>query len=110
MSDSSVPRINEPSFKKGSIIKKVTDHLLEDEGAMIAMMGHRTHPFIYGLVDSKRNGVGDSYNVQWAIMGLLNLDSDKVYEINLPRQPVIYLSLVRDKDDKNEGDDEYVKQ
>ena len=58
MSDSSVSSINEPSFKKGIIVKNATDRLLEDKVDMISMKGHHTCPFIYGVVDSKGNGGG----------------------------------------------------
>ena len=41
-------------------------------------------------------------------MGLLNMDSDKVCEINIPRQPEIYFELVRDRDDNSEEAVEYL--
>lgn len=38
------------------------------------------------------------------------MDSGEVYEISIPTQPGIYFYIVRDKYDKNEVEDKYVKQ
>ena len=70
------------------------------------MMGHHT-PYIHGVVKSKCHHE-DDYDVSWEICVTPNMDNNKVFKINAQGKHTIYLTLVRDKADSNEEDDEYV--
>ena len=97
------------SFKAGDVVSIPTDHLLENKCNLIAMMGHHTRQRIYGVVNRDKYQSGDRYSIHWSIHGLFNMDDDEVSEIQSNDTYYVYLKLVRNNDDANEGDDTYLK-
>ena len=68
--------------KKGSVVKIASCHLLDSKEDMMAMMGHHTRPYIYGVIEEDVWGYNPNYSVSWAICGIFNMRSDEVMEIN----------------------------
>lgn len=87
-----------------------TNRLFEGREDMMSMLGHQMRPFIYGVINPKLEAPKNFEYVQWGIMGLFNIDDDEVTELNCEYKYSSYLELVRDKSDREEGEDEYVKQ
>ena len=98
------------TFRRGSIVRQKTDHVFESKCNMISMMGHHVRPYIYGIIPYTREPPEQHYYVNFAMQGMFNMDEEESSEFNDQYVYYSYLELVRDRDNKGEGDDEYIKQ
>lgn len=71
-----------PTFRKGSIVRQKSGHVVESKCNMISMMGHQVCPYIYGIIPYNQEPPDEHYYINFVIQGMFNMYKEESIEFN----------------------------